>query len=116
MTSEELEIAKKIAEIEGYKAAIKKFKSDAYECGYHAHVYLYENPNGRGFWCNTYNPFDWSILGPLMFKYEVDVSHYSGWASVASEYTDRTPIAQEYFGDLDGAPMAILKCIIKSQG
>lgn len=114
MNKEELEAAKKIAEIEGYRAKIKKFKSSAYPCGYHSHVYLYDRPNGDGFWNNEYTPFDWEILGNLTFKYEVETSIVGGryvriWThgcnSVKVEFEDNE---QSY-------KLAILKCIIKSQ-
>lgn len=92
-----LEISKKIAEIE---------KVDTRDVQVGSLIFPFTM---------KYNPFDWSILGPLMFKYEVDISHYTGWASISSDCTGEDAIVSEYFGDIEGAPMAILECIIKSK-
>jgi len=102
MTEQELEIAKKIAEIDfsaddGYSVSAKYgaiWVSNSYTCGQ-----------------NEYNPFSWSILGPLMVKYGVSLLKEDWYYKVVPEgmafSIDCLPKNLE---------QAILECIIKSQG
>ena len=59
-----------------------------------------------------YNPFDWSILGPLMLKYDVCLipSVNSGFTNVSIGVNDSI-----WCGEKEEIPLAILECIIKSK-
>ena len=60
---------------------------------------------------------DWGVLGPLMFKYEVDTDHYQSTVSIASDYTNKPPIAVFSF-DYDSYyeyRKSIIMCILKSK-
>lgn len=56
-----------------------------------------------------------SILISFISKYEVDINHYESNVSIASDYTDKPPIAKEYFHEGDELPRAIITCILKSE-
>ena len=65
-----------------------------------------------------YNPIkDWRILGPLMFKYEVETDHYLSMVKIDSDYTDKPPKAQVSFdsGNEESYKEAIIMCILKSE-
>ena len=113
MNKQELEIAKKIAEIEGIE--LTKQISTAPETGEEAEWYSVSDASSLAEHEELYNPFSWSILGPLMVKYDVEPSYHNtklidiricGGAGI-SAVTCKTK------GEI---PSAILECIIKSQG
>ena len=100
MTMTKLELIKRIAEIEGIELLGPNKLN-------------HQPINGRG--CIPYNPFDWSILGPLILKYEVTITHgrypngdYDGLAQIKG--FDRAIAFSK-----EEIPIAILECIIKSQ-
>lgn len=103
MNKEELEIAKKIAEIEGV------------ELVEHKGGFLYKNRNGymfvNGVTMEWYNPFDWSVLGPLSVKYEVSIQHTLSYVFITQGWHD----VEVHFENKDEIPHAILKCIIKAK-
>ena len=95
MNKSELEIARKIAEIDG-KSVI----------------------NVQGFLKETvhdmlidYNPFDWSILGPLIVEYFVCINTVFNYVFITTGIK-RTEVHFDHKSEL---PKAILECIIKSQ-
>jgi len=94
MSKQELAIAKKIAEIEGVKSPTFRMPFDEY-IGRH------------------YNPFDWSILGPLMVKHEIEVDYVDSSAYIRSNESAYKCWA--LFSCKEEVPRAILECIIKSQ-
>jgi hypothetical protein len=104
MNKEQLKIAKRIAEIEGI------------ELTKHMGGVLYKNNQGcmlvNGMAMDWYNPFDWSVFGPLMVKYEVEIAYWLNAASVELNNGDTFTIN---FKDKSEIPTAILKCIIKSK-
>ena len=109
MNKQELAITKKIAEIEG-----REWRTDK-EAGVIT-VSTMNRWNEGGIKCCSwyeYNPFDWSILGPLMKKYEVSVQHAieyvfitQGWKDIEVSFDGEEPL---------GLERAILECIIKRQ-
>lgn len=99
MNKEQLEIAKRIAEIDGVTVH-EKLNS----------IYYYLKP----FSVAEYNPFNWSILGPLMVKYEVELSHFNEYVYIADDNGD--DLFWEFFKNKQDIPRAILECIIKSKG
>lgn len=101
MNKQELEIAKKIAQIE--------FNSANYSIEMRSDCVVVRNllrPEPY-----IYNPFDWPILGPLMVKYDVGVHTESGLCVIEGV----TGIYSSEFGLKEDIPRAILECIIKSQ-
>lgn len=102
MKPEEIEIAKKIAEIEGVE--LKVFKHSLY-----GERWLYQ-PKGKI--RQEYNPFDWAILGPLMLKYGVLINYCSGSVYMSNPFEYRFFVVK--FSCKDEIPLAILKCIIEA--
>ena len=96
MSKQELAIAKKIAEIEGVKSPTFRMPFDEY-IGRH------------------YNPFDWSILGPLMIKYKVTVNLVGSYYCAQVAYNGVGTCENNSLGYSPSLPCAILECIIKSQ-
>ena len=92
----DLELCKKIAEIEGVPI-------DCIDCidgewlGIHGKYDIEE-----------YNPFEWSLLGPLMVKYKVVVSYSFGY--VSADYG----INRYFYGEVSELPRAILECIVEA--
>ena len=92
----DLELCKKIAEIEGVPI-------DCIDCidgewlGIHGKYDIEE-----------YNPFEWSLLGPLMVKYKVVVSYSFGY--VSADYG----INRYFYGETSELPRAILECIVET--
>ena len=68
-----------------------------------------------------YNPFDWSLLGPLMVKYKVDIDHDMEKAGGEVHAWGRghmgtlTILGCCEFDSDEELPQAILECIIESQ-
>ena len=93
----DLELCKKIAEIEGVPI-------DCIDCidgewlGIHGKYDIEE-----------YNPFEWSLLGPLMVKYKVVVSYSFGY--VSADYG----INRYFYGEVSELPRAILECIVEAK-
>jgi hypothetical protein len=100
----DLEIAKRIAEIEG----IEVFKE-----GNHLLT-----PDDQGYFvrnnktCGYYNPFRWATLGPLMLKHNITPSMRNLIVSTRSS-TGRISIFR--VKTKEEIPRAILECIIKSK-
>jgi len=101
MNKQELAIAKKIAEIEGIE--LREHSHSLY--GFKS-VY---KPEG-GIW-QEYNPFDWSILGPLMVRHKVGISYDNQFVFIDSSFD----YSASYYKSDEDLPRAILECIIKSQ-
>lgn len=106
MNKEELEIAKKIAEIEGLDLVDVVFG-----CGTKkAFTFL----DGR--MDKMYDPFDWSILGPLMVKHKVHLDHiYKSTSTWSGTMESCGRVASIDFKSEQQIPRAILECIIKSK-
>lgn len=107
MNKEQLAIARKIAEIEGVE-----YRVDT-DAGVKTVSTLKRWVEGNKKCCTwtEYNPFDWSILGPLMLKWEVSIDRpcervyvTQGWKELEINFSGESEI-----------PQAILECIIKSQ-
>lgn len=83
----DLEICKRIAEIEGYFI----------ECALPHAVIIHNGGDG-----NNYDPLtDDSLCFKLMVKYEVNINRYYDCATIDSDYTDRPPVANESFSTDD---------------
>jgi hypothetical protein len=104
MNKQDLEITMKIAEIEGLDFTD--------ECRADFLTGIKENYI-KVFNCQEYNPFDWSILGPLMVKYKVEI-FYDEMTSQITEFGFNF-IGNVPFNDESEIPRAILECIIKSK-
>jgi len=109
MTEQELGIAKKIAEIEGFNASIIHKMGDPL-LDFAVHIESPSDFREPKVWFKEYNPFCWSILGRLMVKYGVSLLKEGGYYKVVPEgmafSIDCLPKNLE---------QAILECIIKSQ-
>ena len=114
MNKQELEIAKKIAGIEGvHDKIIEAIKNQQRN---HNHFLATTSTNSVSSptvqsYESIYNPFDWSILGPLMLKYEVEPCYRYNEVAVWVEST----WIKESFTDKSDIPRAMLECIIKSR-
>ena len=102
----DLELCKKIAEIE-----LKPLNEDMKESGCVESEYTAPK---------NYNPFEWSLLGPLMVKHEVDTEFFNGANSGCTricktkEQSISVVIGESYFDDKTGLPRAILECIVEA--
>jgi hypothetical protein len=115
MNKSELEIAKKISEIEGVYDTICgaiEGQQARYDSFMTNGTNAISTPNVQSFE-SIYNPFDWSILGSLIKKYEVSIQHTiayvfitQGWKDIEVSFDEDSGITLEH---------AILECIIKSQ-
>ena len=98
----DLELCKKIAEIEGVPI-------DCIDCidgewlGIHGKYDIEE-----------YNPFEWSLLGPLMVKYEVCICRYYDMAYILSDETDGEHKVKVSFSVNGDVGRAILECIVEA--
>jgi hypothetical protein len=104
MNKQQLEIAKKIAEIEGVSVIDWKEEWSINT--------LYESDKWGNGICE-YNPFDWSILGPLMVKYGVEIIK-----PFVDDEMRRIFIARDIgitAKNNEEITQAILECVIKSQ-
>jgi len=110
MNEQELEIAKKIAEIEGVQVN-KEFTTNC-KTGKTVQCLSYL-PINTNFIEEMYNPFNWSILGSLMVKYKVEILYAEEYVAILDGYGE--DLFWEYFEDENDIPRAILKCIITSQ-
>ena len=86
----DLELCKKIAEIEGVNL-------HEIMCGDRNVLLFSEN-------AEFYNPFDWSLLGPMMIKYEVSVNF--------QRMTIENEVHRFDFCDINDLPRAILEFIV----
>jgi len=105
MNKQELEIAKKIAGIDGVE--VEQYNDKLMISVNLKYCFAEYTPK-------EYNPFSWSILGPLMVKYEIEVDFVD-----SSVYIRSNEMSYKYwalFSCKEEIPSAILKCIIKSQG
>ena len=106
MNKVELEIAEKIAKIEGEWFTVSR---DGVP-----HVLLEFAESPKHPLPTHYNPFNWSVLGPLMVKYEVAIDYINESVDIFEETTGNY-LCWELFEDESEIPAAILKCIIKSK-
>ena len=96
----DLELCKNIAEIEG--------------------INTFENRGLHGFQLTRrdsyeqYNPFYWSLLGPLMVKYEVCICRYYDMAYILSDETDGEHKVKVSFSVNGDVGRAILECIVEA--
>lgn len=112
MELSDLDICKKIAEIEGYTVSNEHYTDGQAYVEYQA-------------FCPT-DLEDFTSVKPympihskemcldLMFKYEVCINHYSSTAYIDSDYTDSPHIAQVSFDGLDSMKKAICLVIIEA--
>jgi len=107
MNKQELEIAKKIAEIEGHWFTVSRDNIP------YILTDFIESPNHP--LPTYYNPFDWSILGPLMIKYKVTVNLVGSYYCAQVAYNGVGTCENNSLGYSPSLPCAILECIIKSQ-
>lgn len=108
MNKEQLEIAKKIAEIDGVKVHTLSYINRL----------VIETHADVGPDYIEYDPLSWSILGPLMVKYHVTPDYSGNAMYIIDENTNESStgiLSAAYFKDEDGIPQAILECIIKSK-
>jgi hypothetical protein len=102
----DLELEKSIAEIEGIEVS-------------ESVMMLRGNPipTGRGLITDEYIEYDpltnWLLLGPLMLKYEVQISYDSGFAVIHRKNVKAWGVTA-IKSDKAGIPRAILECIIKA--
>lgn len=99
MNEQELEIAKKIAEIEATDVSLR-FNN------------LYYSETAYGF-IKEYNPFNWSILGSLMVKHKVEILYAEEYVAILDGYGE--DLFWEFFEDENDIPRSILECIITSK-
>jgi hypothetical protein len=104
MNKVELEIAKRIAEIEGYDFTFSR------GCVPYVLKEYMESPEHP--LPTYYNPFDWAILGPLMIKYSV--GHDAFFSEIYS-ISNSGAYTEIKYGSNEEIPRAILECIIKSK-
>jgi hypothetical protein len=104
MNKQELAIAKKIAEIEGVDVK--------FICGRLCEMHMDGNEHLP---CAYYNPFDWSILGPLMVKHKVIPDFNFNSAVVVNYDTQLSFEVDAHDENEESMKQAILECIIKSQ-
>ena len=102
MTKSELEIAKQIADIECVKAVAIFEGTESLES------LIYQNDDGKYV---GYNPFEWSILGPLMVKYKVELDFYCMYVQIYNGSNNYPVVDFELQKDI---PRAILECVIKA--
>tara|TARA_R110002020_G_scaffold467655_2_gene691421 strand:+ start:9225 stop:9596 length:372 start_codon:yes stop_codon:yes gene_type:complete len=103
----DLEICKKIAEIEGkYTELLDK------QASYNARlVHVQEKANIT----RWFNPLtDDALCFKLICKYEVNIDHYYGTAYIQSDYTGKTNVGQSSFSDDEELNKAILLAIIEA--
>tara|TARA_R110002020_G_scaffold469317_1_gene694274 strand:+ start:52 stop:381 length:330 start_codon:yes stop_codon:yes gene_type:complete len=102
----ELELNKMIAELEGVKW--HEFKNVS-----KTRVWLCTEYNSDADDWPEYNVLtDWNLLGPLMFKYEVEI-HYDYNNCV--RYVSGVEVGQFLFKNKSEIPRAIIMCILKSK-
>ena len=116
MNKQELAIAKKIAEIEGVAVIINEAIAKQ-QLAYNNFMLNHctsavSSPTVQSFE-SIYNPFDWSILGPLMLKYKIGIAHLFHEVLIPS-FNGIEPVTVKFENESD-IPRAILECIIKSQ-
>ena len=96
----DLELCKKIAEIE-----LKPLNEDMKEAGCAELEYIAPK---------NYNPFEWSLLGPLMVKHEVCICRYYDMAYILSDETDGEHKVKVSFSVNGDVGRAILECIVEA--
>ncbi len=105
MNQQDLELAKKIAEIEGVDYDIEASDSGIM---FITHYYMGDPM------CSEYNPFDWSILGPLMLKHGVSLIQ-NGNGDNHMFFMGSDNDIDICVTDKQEIPRTILECIVKSQ-
>ena len=103
MVLSDLEICKKLAELEGIDFSSSRLG-----------VLQYFKVGDMGKETKKYNPItDWSILGPLMVKYKVEVDYTCMDVSIyLKDYT--VPVSVRTFDNEEGIPEAICLCILEA--
>ena len=104
MNEDELAIAKRITEIEGLIVTVKICKGDDE---------YWMQARKPGYYNGDYNPFNWSILGPLMVKHDIEISYFYNYVYINDGNDD--DLYWEYFKNKSDIPRAILECIITSK-
>ena len=113
MNKQELAIAKKIAEIESVE--LTKQISTVPETGEEVEWYSVSDVSSLAEYEELYDPFNWSILGPLMVKYKVIPDFNFNSAVVVNYDTQLSFEVYSHDESEESMKQAILECIIKSQ-
>jgi len=107
-----LQVAKAIAELEGVEVEEVQYYGSAHG-GEDYPVLLRVR---RGVHGERYDPLDWSILGSLMVKYEVEVDYIGMWTDIA--YIGAKGIVKHHepikFESKEDIPRAVCECILKA--
>jgi hypothetical protein len=104
MNKEQLEIAKKIAEIEG----ITLFEKGEHLLTPDRNGYMSHNR----ITCDWYNPFDWSVCGKLLEKYWITVNISGSYYCTQSAFKGIGTCEDDSLGYSNHLPTAILQCVI----
>jgi hypothetical protein len=100
---DDLTLCKKIAEIEGLPLC------DEWDCCDNGVL----TGTGKGD-LEHYNPLTkWSLLGPLMLKYEIEISYDNGFAVIHRKNVKAWGVTA-IKSDKAGIPRAILECIVEA--
>jgi len=102
MSLSDLDLCKKIADIEGLTS----------------HIAMEGSPNAY-IWCDDteteYDPLtNKALLFDLMYKYDVSTCRYSDCAFIVSDYTDIPHKASVSFSGKEEFSRAILECIVEA--
>lgn len=101
----DLELCKKIAEIEGVEFSVR------------GNSVVADNPAEaiKDKLTDIYNPLtNKALLFDLLVKYDVCICRYNDYVYIESDYTDAEHKAYESFSDEKDIPRAILECIVEA--